>query len=86
MLRYSICIVRTIGVGVGHGGYYVPAYSKEITEYVSIAEVLRLIQSITSHPSIGAELTRQQISQLLVNAVTYAKATKQQTNSSESNK
>jgi hypothetical protein len=64
----------------------VPAYLNETTEYVSTAEVAKLIQSIISHPSTGAELTRQQILQLVANAVTYAKATKQQTNSSEGNK
>lgn len=71
---------------VGHGGGYVVRYSSETTEYVSIAEFMELLTSITSHPSVGAELTVQQISQLAANAATYARVRKPQTNSSESNR
>ena len=86
MLRLTKCTTRAIGVGVGHGGGYVPRYLDETMEYVSIAEMLKLLQSTTSHPSIGAELTAPQILRLVANAVTYVKATKQPTSSSESNK
>ena len=61
-------------------------YSKETIEYVSTAEFLKLLQSITSHPSVGAELTAQQISSLVASAVTFAKVKRPQTSSSESNK
>ena len=61
-------------------------YSKEITRFVSIAELPKLVQSTMSHPCRVEELIVRRTSSHAVSVAITGKVRKQQTNSSESNK